>query len=168
MKYKLSHEFFDVHSGMSKHLRKFHSKVKLHPGEFSTLTLIHHCLVQGNKGCPFQDLESITAYTEGISISELCERSGSSKPAMSKMISALEDKGYVERAICKEDRRVVNIMITSSGRNMLEESHGAMFDITEQSLLELGEEKVEELMKLLTELNEIFDRRVCELEKRKI
>lgn len=143
MKYKKSHLFFGAFGDISKSIRKVHPKIKLHPGEFSTLSLIHGCIC----------VEDNSEGDVGVTISELCEKSGSSKPAISKMITSLEDKQYVERSISHEDRRVVFVKITEEGRALLEESFSIMFHITEETLDSMGEEKSQLLMELLKEFN---------------
>ena len=159
MEYGKSHEIFSIFKELNGTIKKIHPKVMLHPGEFFLLTLIHrgyheHCFLhksedKENKSCTFdKDIN-----WNGITIGELCEKSGNTKPAISKMIHTLEEKEYVFRQNSKEDRRVVYIQLTEKGKQILDETYQVMFRKIEDSLNIFGEEKTTLLIQLMQELN---------------
>jgi DNA-binding MarR family transcriptional regulator len=57
------------------------------------------------------------------SVSELAERLMVSLPSMSKTVTALVKRGWVERVRLQEDRRVVHLHLTPAGTDILKEMH---------------------------------------------
>ena len=56
---------------------------------------------------------------EGVSGTELARRSGVSGPAVSQLLSALEDAGLVERQLGTEDRRRLTLTLSRAGKRAL-------------------------------------------------
>jgi DNA-binding MarR family transcriptional regulator len=54
------------------------------------------------------------------SLSELASLQGVSLPTMSSSISAMEERGWVRRAVPEGDRRVVTVEVTPAGRGALD------------------------------------------------
>jgi DNA-binding MarR family transcriptional regulator len=67
-----------------------------------------------------------------LNIGELAERFVVSAPSMSKTVTALVNRGWVERARSQEDRRVVQLYLTDEGRAVL----GRMRELTDQAAIE--------------------------------
>ena len=66
--------------------------------------------------------EGISEYSsKGVKASDLSKFLSITKPAISKLINTLEEKGFVERITDKSDRRVVYINITKNGEQILAE-----------------------------------------------
>jgi DNA-binding MarR family transcriptional regulator len=55
---------------------------------------------------------------DGISISELSDRTGLAKTTLTSMLDRLEASGQVRRVFDPEDRRVVNIHLTDAARGL--------------------------------------------------
>ncbi|MHA7268661.1 MarR family winged helix-turn-helix transcriptional regulator [Arthrobacter sp. HLT1-20] len=47
--------------------------------------------------------------------SALAARTNATLPRLSRVVSRLEDSGLVERALCAEDRRATNVLLTEAG-----------------------------------------------------
>lgn len=80
-------------------------------------------------------LACVEKADEGVSIGDISEHIQISKPAVSQIVNALEDKGLVARIGTKMDRRVVFVTLTPEGvalvnktRNLLSERLVAVFD----------------------------------------
>jgi len=90
--------------------------------------------------------------TEGVTISTLSDLSEISKSAVSQMINALEDKGYVERITTKNDRRLVYVRLTEGGQQCLAKQLQSFLDGMNQIFAKMREEDTEDLLRLLKKL----------------
>ena len=83
-----------------------------------------------------------------ISINSLISRMLDKMSNASRLVEKLRQKGYVERAVCPDDRRQVDVFITESGLNFL-----AKVDVDikklEASIGDLSDEEFELLSQLL-------------------
>ena len=68
-----------------------------------------------------------------LSIGELAQRFEVSPPSMSKTVTALVNRGWVERARSQEDRRVVRLYLTGEGRTVL----GRMRELVDQAAIQM-------------------------------
>ena len=93
-----------------------------------------------------------SSETEGVKVSTLSELLDISKSAVSQMINALEDKGYVERVTTKNDRRVVYVRLTENGKERLAKELRAFLQGMDKIFTKMGEEDTEELLRLLEKL----------------
>jgi len=57
---------------------------------------------------------------DGLTQGKLCELLSQEKTGVSRLVAALEKRGYVRREPGKADRRVKHIHITAAGRELLE------------------------------------------------
>jgi DNA-binding MarR family transcriptional regulator len=57
--------------------------------------------------------------TEGLTQGRLCELLSQEKTGVSRLVAALEKRGYVRREAGKDDRRVKYIHITDAGRDLM-------------------------------------------------
>lgn len=78
----------------------------------------------------------------------------STKPATSKMLKALEDKGYIERISDKKDRRVVYIQLSAAGEKIIKESFHIMHAFADRTIKRMGEEDAKDFINLL---NKFYD-----------
>ena len=87
-----------------------------------------------------------------IKMSSITTKLNISNPAVSQMISGLEEKELVKRTVCKSDRRVVFVNLTNHGEDIL--AHAAcMFDgIMDTVVAKLGKEDSEQLITLINKL----------------
>lgn len=96
-----------------------------------------------------------SSETEGVNISTLSELLEISKSAVSQIINALEDKGFVERITTKNDRRVVYVRLTESGEQCFAKVVEAFLQRMAQVFDKMGEEDTKELLRLLEKLYSI-------------
>ncbi|MGL5329185.1 MAG: MarR family winged helix-turn-helix transcriptional regulator [Peptostreptococcaceae bacterium] len=86
------------------------------------------------------------------------------KPAVSKVINGLEEKGYVERMTDKSDRRVVYINLTETGMKILEEENKRFEIFTQRVIEKMGEDDTEEMIRLFKKM---YDS-ILEIEKEEV
>lgn len=55
----------------------------------------------------------------GASLSQAAEHVGLTLPSMSKIVDGLVERGYVRRETCPDDRRRVDLGLTSTGKSVL-------------------------------------------------
>ncbi|MDO5522035.1 MAG: MarR family transcriptional regulator [bacterium] len=92
----------------------------------------------------------------GISASKLSKILMHSKPATSKMLNILEEKGDIERIYSKLDRRTVFITVTENGRERADQFREETDAYTNQILERLGEEKTNQMFECMDALYEII------------
>ena len=91
-----------------------------------------------------------------VTISEISEKIQISKPAVSQIINALEDKGFVNRVYTKTDRRVVYVEITEKGNEAIEQAVKKRNESVNELLKKLGEEDAETFLRLLEKISNIL------------
>ena len=91
----------------------------------------------------------------GVSVSRISELLLQSKPATSKMLNALEERGEIERIYSKLDRRTVYIIVTEKGQQRSNELKNHYDMYTNLILERLGEEKTGQLFDIMDSLYEI-------------
>ena len=90
--------------------------------------------------------------------SELADRAWVSNARIANILRALETKGWIEREHSKSDRRRVHVTVTDKGRQDLEIKRREFEDRAAAFLEQLGEEDINELVRLLRRTNQIIDR----------
>ena len=78
--------------------------------------------------------------------------------AADALIKKMDRQHFIERKYIPEDRRIIRIAITDTGRNMLEEIHKYTVQILEEKLSALEEKDRKKLSVSLTSVYEIFSR----------
>ncbi|MCF0122338.1 MAG: MarR family transcriptional regulator [Lachnospiraceae bacterium] len=79
-----------------------------------------------------------------------------SKPAVSYILNSLEKKSYIIRKIDLSDRRKISISVTSEGRAAADQSIKKYYGIWTEILQRFGENNMKQLIKLLTDLNNLY------------
>ncbi|USB32672.1 MarR family transcriptional regulator [Paenibacillus sp. YPG26] len=85
---------------------------------------------------------------EGQIQREIGERSGKDKPTTTRIITALEEKGFIRRVSGENDRRSFFIFITEEGRSVIRDT----IPLERQILKEVTEGMTDEESKLLLKL----------------
>ena len=96
-------------------------------------------------------------YYSGIKTSDLTSKLCITKPATSKMLNILEEKGYVERYSNKSDRRVVYVRLTEEGELFLKEQNRKFEDFTCKVIEKMGEEDTDNLIRLFGRLYDVIE-----------
>lgn len=89
-------------------------------------------------------------HPDASSINLLIDRMIDKQSNASRLVEKLRQKGLVERRICEDDRRKVDVRITDKGLYLLEELDDQMDEFI-HNLLRVNEEQAEKLSNLLDE-----------------
>jgi DNA-binding MarR family transcriptional regulator len=143
MEKTLTYEFLEVMNNFRKLAGQYHSKVKIHMGEFMMLRVIQKCMEEHRRN---------HIDEPGIKVGELSNTMKTSKPATSKMLSVIEGKGYIKRVADPKDRRVVYIQITENGEKIIKHAQKMLHHWAEYTIERLGEEDAKELLRLLRKM----------------
>jgi DNA-binding MarR family transcriptional regulator len=96
---------------------------------------------------------------EGSRLTELAERAQLTKQTMGYLVDYLEERGYVERRPDPDDRRAKIVRLTDEGRELIGMAREIMGRIEARWAELLGEDSMEQLRELLTELNALAGKR---------
>ena len=69
----------------------------------------------------------------------LAEKLGVSVPAMSRMVSALTERGLIVRSVCRDDRRENHIKLTHAGLSLVDETRHRATEKLAKKIAELSE-----------------------------
>ena len=96
--------------------------------------------------------------TELFGLSELNSYLNFTRPNLSQTINKLEDKGYVERVVLKDDRRVTYIRLTENGLKTVTDGFNDLFSRLEKLSKILGEEDTEKLIDLVLRFCDAYEK----------
>lgn len=114
----------------------------------------------------YEMLAAISRYMEenrdgkGIYVSKLAGMLKVSSPAVSRMVGMLEEKGYIQRAVDKEDRRNTYVYLTESGMNKRTATEQVMQNVFRKVFLRMGEKNMLEILKLWNQLADIMEEEI--------
>ena len=117
---------------ISEESNKIIEQFGLNPTEFGVLELLHH---RGRK--PIQKIGQ-----------KILLRSGS----MTYVVNRLEEKGYLQRIFCEEDKRITYIEITDAGVSLVEEIFPDHVKKIESLMSGLSKEEQEQTIELVKKL----------------
>lgn len=107
-----------------------------------------HPDVRPPHGNVFQYLDA-----DGTRVSVLAQRAQITKQSMAELVAHLERNGYVERVPDPSDRRARLVRATSRGREVYAIARTFVAELEEQWAERLGKAKMQQLRRLLEELN---------------
>jgi DNA-binding MarR family transcriptional regulator len=139
----ISKEFINIINKLRKITHRKHTHSKVHPGEFMMLSAIYSFM---NDKCG-----NAKAGTR-LKVTELSDLIHSTKPATSKMLNSLEEKGYIERVSDSKDRRNVYIHLTNKGETIILDAFKRLQDFADRTITRMGEEDSKELLRMLNKL----------------
>lgn len=120
---------------------------EFHPGMLMTMKIIYNdCL--SNK-------EDENYY--GMKTSQLTKDLCITKPATSRMLNLMEEKGYIERTSSKNDRRVVYVKLTKQGEEFLKEESIKFESFAYKVIEKMGEEDADNLIRLFGKLYDVIE-----------
>ncbi len=110
----------DTYNKIAELIFKLRQKCALKDAYFMKLFGIsqseYNCLVQ------FFEVNS-------MGVKDLAERLEITPGGVTRIITSLENKGYVERRISLDDRRNINVLLTSQGKKLVKKMRRAAIDI---------------------------------------
>jgi DNA-binding MarR family transcriptional regulator len=96
---------------------------------------------------------------EGSRLTELAERAQLTKQTMGYLVDYLEERGYLEREPDPGDKRAKIVRLTDEGREAVRTARKIMGRIEARWAELLGEDRMEQLRELLTELDALAGKR---------
>ena len=99
-----------------------------------------------------------------ITISELASRAKMLPSAISRTLKGLEERGYVERNVNKNDRRNTYVELTEAGRQLTAEARQTMSDFGKSVMSQVDEADMKRLISYLDNIYHIAEK---EIENRK-
>lgn len=99
-----------------------------------------------------------------VTISELAAWAKMLPPAISRTLKGLEERGYVERTVNKNDRRNTYVELTAEGRQITEEARHTMGEFGKSVMAQVDEADMERLISYLDNIYHIAEK---EIEARK-
>ena len=133
---ELTRKFLETLLRVEHTLHSFPPPGELSKGEFFVLQHL---------GCRVRQKSSITP-------TEISETMAVSKPAISKVLNVLEDKGCIRRMSYPSDRRAVEVVLTDKGKRVREESMKVVRESVAKIVDEMGEEAMNQLIQSLETL----------------
>ena len=108
-----------------------------------------HAEVRAPHGNVFQFLDD-----DGTRVSVLAQRAQVTKQSMAELVAHLEQHGYVERIPDPADGRAKLVRATRRGRQVYAVARQFVAELEQRWTEQIGEGKMRQLRRLLTELNE--------------
>lgn len=100
-------------------------------------------------------VDSTIAECGTATVSQISSAMEMTNSAASKTIGELEDKGYLEKKVNKEDKRQAYIELTEKGKEMLIRIKSERDNMTKSIFEKLGKENTEKLFELMEKVFEI-------------
>lgn len=144
---KKSKEFLDSIAKIKKLAHRYKKTEEFQPVMMMTMKIIYNDYLN-NK-------ENENYY--GLKTSELTKKMCITKPATSKMLNVMEEKGYIERTSNKSDRRVVYVKITKEGEEFLKNQNRNFEKFTCKIVEKMGEEDTDNFIRLFGKLYDIIE-----------
>lgn len=118
-----------------------------------TFVVLHAILENGSK-LDFVYEEELV----GITVSDLSDILKVSRPAISRTINELENKGFVKRVSTRSDRRLVYVCIAPLGKDALHTAWQRANEGLNAVIEQVGEQDIRELIRILDKLhNVVYD-----------
>jgi DNA-binding MarR family transcriptional regulator len=92
---------------------------------------------------------------ESLSVSAIGDKQFISRPQMTHIVDKLVSLSMVERAIDEDDRRVINVVLTDTGRKIMRQCDAIIKHSIRESLAALDDKDIEEMSAALSKLAEI-------------
>ena len=131
-------------------------KFSIQPKEFKLIDGLN-----ASESGVFRAMTQIVAEKPGtdlFGLSELNSYLNFTRPNLSQTINKLEDKGYVERVVLKDDRRVTYIRLTENGLKTVTDGFNDLFSRLEKISKILGEEDTEKLIDLVLRFCDAYEK----------
>jgi DNA-binding MarR family transcriptional regulator len=98
---------------------------------------------------------SVVVYGGPITVGALAAAEQVRPPTMTKLVSAMEGAGLIERLHDETDRRLVRVRATATGRRLLEDGRDRRIAVIAEALATLPESDVAEIERALDAIEKI-------------
>lgn len=160
-------EEYEVFFQSFKQFRKLNMSVltpDINHTDYGILLTIE-CMATGTN-CMKEGLDHAEAKKERnlVKVSQVTQHAHMNPTAVSRSLKTLEDRNLIIRNVNKKDRRITYVDLTEEGFSVLKDSEARLNDFADAVFQEMGDEN---LMKLTSYLNQMYEVADKELENRK-
>ncbi len=106
----------------------------------------------------FDVLTALVTFPDGLTMSELAAKLGVSKGNVTGVVGGLREQGLVDQTRRATDRRVLQVVITNTGKSAWEDMQAAYREVVETMLKELPATESRQLAAALAQLQQLLDR----------
>ncbi|MDO4282881.1 MAG: transcriptional regulator [Clostridia bacterium] len=96
--------------------------------------------------------------SNGLTAGELSEKLGVTTARIASLLNTLENKGLIIRNKDIQDKRKVQVYITDSGKDLLEEQRENLIRIIEKIIDEMGEKDINQYIELGRKIRDILNK----------
>ena len=97
----------------------------------------------------------LTFGKNGVPSGDLSEKLDLTTPRVASALNSLAKKGYIERNRDENDKRMVIVSITESGKSFMMEEYNKLITMMQKTLQKLGENDSLELIRIIKRIKEI-------------
>ncbi|MFE8700038.1 MarR family winged helix-turn-helix transcriptional regulator [Cytobacillus sp. FJAT-54145] len=127
--------------------------IKLHKTDLHLTSFIKAKLEPFNLA-PEQNLIMMLLWEQdGITQNQLVERLNKDKTNIARMSSNLENKGFIKRINCKDDRRSVRLYLTQAGRDLGDKIIPIAEEFNEIVCRGISNEELSQMERILAKMN---------------
>jgi len=94
---------------------------------------------------------------DGTPSTKLAPKMGMEPRSLTRMIKSLEIKGWIEKRIDKNDKRMVNIYLTKTGITMRNRTRNSVIKFNKTIQEKINESELKTCFKVLNEINTLID-----------
>ena len=94
---------------------------------------------------------------DGTPSTKLAPKMGMEPRSLTRMIKSLETKGWIEKRIDKNDKRMVNIYLTKKGITMRNRTRNSVIKFNKTIQEKINESELKTCFKVLNEINTLID-----------
>lgn len=154
-------ELFVQMDRMRKAWQNVSPSSRLNKSQFGTLFALARFSCSGEAG---QDGGPEKA-AKPVMVSTLADIMHQSMPAISQRVTALEEKGFLERVADPDDRRVTGLRLTAEGRREMDVAFRQFGGILSRAEARVGERDMQTLLRLMGELADALEASARELQE---
>ncbi len=95
---------------------------------------------------------------DALTASDLCAQTRILKSQMNAILHSLEKKGFLQRKRSQKDLRQIELFLLPEGRERYLDSHRQTLALVDRLIDEAGQETIQTLIPLLTQMADSFDK----------
>jgi DNA-binding MarR family transcriptional regulator len=111
-------------------------------------------------GLLFHIMHHANVDSDGVRVSELSSRMHVTSPSVTQLVTSLEERGYVTRAMDREDRRSVNVSLTEKGNEIMKKAEENLMAMLTGLVEHLGPDKSIALTEIMNDVYVYFKQSV--------
>ena len=125
--------------------------------------MIHHLervLAENDLGVNFTQYRALKQLTQSpcLSATELARRLEHDAGALTRLLDKMQERGFIKRLSCAEDRRSVQISLTDAGRALARPLRNISDKLTELALSDLSPDERQSLISMLKRVRATLER----------